>query len=48
MVVHAKDETAQRFYEHLGFEQFPEKALTLYRLLKDIRAMSEVMPVRTP
>jgi GNAT superfamily N-acetyltransferase len=39
MVVHAKDETAQRFYEHLGFEQFPKNPLTLYRLLKDIRAM---------
>ena len=39
MVVHAKDETAQRFYEHLGFVQFPNKPLTLYRLLKDIRVM---------
>ncbi len=39
MVVHAKDETARRFYEHLGFEPFPSKPLTLYRLLKDIRAM---------
>ncbi len=39
MVVHAKDERAQRFYQHLGFEQFPGKPLTLYRLLKDIRAM---------
>jgi len=41
MVVHAKDERAQRFYAHLGFEPFPEKPLTLYRLLKDIRAMRE-------
>lgn len=41
MVVHAKDETAQRFYEHLGFVQFPDKPLTLYRLLKDIRAMRD-------
>ncbi len=40
MVIHAKDETAQRFYEHLGFVPFPGKPLTLYRLLKDIRAMS--------
>jgi predicted N-acetyltransferase YhbS len=39
MVVHAKNETAQHFYEHLGFEQFPGKPLTLYRMLKDIRAM---------
>jgi GNAT superfamily N-acetyltransferase len=41
MVVHAKDETAQRFYEHLGFAPFADKPLTLYRLVKDIRAMSE-------
>ena len=41
MVVHAKDETAQRFYEHLGFERFLNKQLTLYRMLKDIRAMRE-------
>lgn len=41
MVVHAKDEQAQRFYMHLGFEPFPRKALTLYRLLKDIRAMRD-------
>jgi hypothetical protein len=25
--------------EHLGFVPFPEKPLTLYRLLKDIRTM---------
>jgi GNAT superfamily N-acetyltransferase len=41
MVVHAKDEVAQRFYEHLGFEQFPNRPLTFYRLLKDIRGMQE-------
>jgi GNAT superfamily N-acetyltransferase len=41
MVVHAKDDTAQQFYEHLGFVGFPEKPLTLYRLLKDIRAMHD-------
>lgn len=41
MVVHAKDETAARFYEHLGFLAFPGKVLTLYRLLKDIRAMRD-------
>ena len=40
MVVHAKDEDAKRFYEHLGFLPFPGKMLTLYRLLKDIKAMS--------
>lgn len=41
MVVHAKDETAQRFYEHLGFLSFPDKPLTLFRLIKDIRAMRD-------
>jgi GNAT superfamily N-acetyltransferase len=40
MVVHAKDDRAQRFYQHLGFECFPGKPLTLYRLLKDIRNMA--------
>ncbi|MGH6924912.1 MAG: GNAT family N-acetyltransferase [Propylenella sp.] len=42
IVVHAKDETARRFYEHLGFVPFADKPLTLYRLLKDIRAMQEI------
>lgn len=41
MVVHAKDDNARRFYEHLGFEQFQHQPLTLYRLLKDIRMMSK-------
>lgn len=41
MVVHAKDGAAQHFYEHLGFVPFPEKPLTLYRLLKDLRVMQE-------
>jgi GNAT superfamily N-acetyltransferase len=41
MVVHAKDEAVQQFYEHLGFVPFPGKPLTLYRLLKDIRAMRD-------
>lgn len=39
IAVHAKDENAKRFYEHLGFEPFPGQPLTLYRLLKDVRAM---------
>ena len=39
MIVHAKDEAAQRFYAHLGFEEFPDRPLTLYRMLKDIRSM---------
>lgn len=41
VVVHAKDDTAKRFYEHLGFVPFADRPLTLYRLLKDIRAMRE-------
>lgn len=39
MAVHAKDEIAKRFYEHLGFEPLPDQRFTLYRLLKDIRLM---------
>ncbi len=39
VLVHAKDENAAKFYEHFGFEAFPEHPFTLYRLLKDIRAM---------
>lgn len=39
LLVHAKDDTAKRFYVHLGFEPFPGDSLVLYRLLKDIRAM---------
>lgn len=39
LLVHAKDETAASFYTHFGFQPFPEENLTLYRLLKDIRAM---------
>jgi GNAT superfamily N-acetyltransferase len=39
MLVHAKDDAARAFYEHLGFAPFPGTPLTLYRLLKDIRAM---------
>lgn len=38
-LVHAKDERARCFYEHLGFEPFLEEPLTLYRLIKDIRAL---------
>jgi hypothetical protein len=39
VAVHAKDEAAKRFYEHLGFEAVPTQPFVLYRLLKDIRAM---------
>jgi GNAT superfamily N-acetyltransferase len=40
MLVHAKDEAACNFYQNLGFEPFQDNSLTLYRLLKDIRAMA--------
>lgn len=42
MLVHAKDEAAQAFYSHFGFESFPEEPLTLYRLLRDIRLMQDL------
>ncbi len=41
LLVHAKDDTARSFYIHLGFEPLPDEPLVLYRLVKDIRAMSE-------
>lgn len=43
-VVHAKDDTACAFYAHLGFEPFTDLPLTLYRLIKDIRAMAAAAP----
>jgi GNAT superfamily N-acetyltransferase len=39
LLVHAKDDASKRFYTHLGFEPFPGEPLTLYRLMKDLRAM---------
>ena len=39
VLVHAKDDAARRFYEHLGFEPFPGEPLVLYRLMKDLRSM---------
>ncbi|MDD5271204.1 MAG: GNAT family N-acetyltransferase [Methylovulum sp.] len=39
LLVHAKDEAAKGFYAYLGFEPFPGEPLTLYRLMKDLRAM---------
>ena len=43
-VVHAKDDAARAFYAHLGFESFTDLPLTLYRLIKDIRAMAAAAP----
>jgi GNAT superfamily N-acetyltransferase len=41
MLVHAKDDAARSFYTHLGFERFPGDPFVLYRLVKDLRIMSE-------
>jgi len=41
IVVHAKNEKAQAFYEHFGFKSFESEHLVLYRLLKDVRLMVE-------
>lgn len=41
MLVHAKDDQAARFYNHFEFHPFPEEPLTLFRLLKDVRAVME-------
>jgi GNAT superfamily N-acetyltransferase len=40
LLVHAKNESAKNFYTHLGFEPFPGEPLVLYRMLKDLRAMT--------
>lgn len=37
---HAKDETARRFYEHLGFIASPTDPLHLFLLIKDIRRVA--------
>ena len=37
--VHAKDDTAQRFYEHFGFVPSPTDPLHLFLLLKDLRPL---------
>lgn len=37
LLVHAKDEKAQSFYEHFGFEPSPIDSYHLYLLLKDIK-----------
>jgi len=39
IVVHAKDDSAVRFYERYHFERFPSDPLKLALLLKDLRAL---------
>ena len=41
ILVHAKDDKAQAFYEHFGFQSMPDNPLLLYRMLKDIKLMIE-------
>ena len=38
VLVHAKDEAAQRFYAHFGFDASPVDTLTMLLLVKDIAA----------
>lgn len=38
VLVHAKDASAAAFYESFGFAPFPDRPLTLFRFLKDIKA----------
>jgi predicted N-acetyltransferase YhbS len=40
--VHAKDESARRFYEHFGFIPSPTDPLHLFLLIKDIRRIAGV------
>jgi GNAT superfamily N-acetyltransferase len=39
-VVHAKDDSARRFYEHFGFAPSPTDERHLYLLIKDIRRIA--------
>lgn len=39
LVVHAKDETAQRFYQRFDFVESPTDPLHLFIVLKDVRKM---------
>lgn len=41
ILVHAKDESARRFYEHFNFEPSPVDPLQLFLLVKDIRRLLE-------
>lgn len=41
LVVHAKDETARRFYAHFDFQPSPTDPLHLFLLIKDLRAWAK-------
>lgn len=41
LAVHAKDDRAAAFYRHFGFDSSPTDPRHLYRLIKDIRMMSQ-------
>ena len=39
VIVDAKHEQAKSFYEHYGFTVFPDKELTLFMPIKQVRAL---------
>lgn len=41
LVVHARDDSAARFYRHFGFAPSPTDSRHLFMLIKDIRAAAE-------
>jgi len=40
VIVHAKDDTARRFYEHFDFDPSPTDAYHHYLLIKDLRGLA--------
>lgn len=42
LVVHAKDDSARRFYEHFDFVSLPSEDRHLYQLIKDLRRSASV------
>ena len=44
LAVHAKDESARRFYAHFGFVPAPTDPLHLFILLKDLRPLAAAVP----
>jgi hypothetical protein len=40
--VHAKDDTARAFYEHLGFMASPTDPFHLFVLVKDLRRIAAI------
>ena len=44
VLVHAKDETARKFYQRFGFEPSPVDEFHLFLLMKDIEAALDALP----